>query len=145
MNSRTDISKSIYQVLIPFCDCIAWEDFSDRGNSRYDPYYFHSPEEEEEAASARANVLMEIPKGGGVHNILLPKIAGEFGNRRIHYDWFVKAVSRVLAITTYDKLLSLSTLCRETKNGGTLSARIRPRSDGQRYILAVDVEADREG
>ncbi len=117
MKSRAEVRKSIMNVLIPYSDCIAWSDFSDRGNPCYKPYKFDSPEEEIEAAFTRAAVMLEIPYCSEIHSILGQKVANELDNKWITYDWLTKAVARILAGTTFDALLSIAMLSRRVKDG----------------------------
>lgn len=41
MRNRIDVRKSIDDILIPYADCICWEDFGSAGNPCYNPMIFH--------------------------------------------------------------------------------------------------------
>lgn len=113
----TAVKQAIENILIPYADCIAWEDMGDKGNPCYDPYHFDSPGEQQEAAYTVAAVLLAAPKGSRLHLELAKKIAQLLGNEYITYPWYVKAVSRVLAGNTYSQLLSMARLACTVKAG----------------------------
>ncbi len=117
MKSRAEIRACIRGVLIPYFDCIAWEDFSDAGNSCYDPYAFASKEEEEETVLTLAAVLLEMPKYSRIHAELARKVADMLGNKWVTYPWLVKAVSRIIAGATYPELLSMAMRSRKVRDG----------------------------
>lgn len=117
MTDATEVRQAIENILLPYADCIAWEDMGDNGNPCYDPYHFDSPGEQQEAAKTVAAVLLAAPKGSRLHLSLAQKIAEILGNKYITYPWFVKAVSRVLAGNTYSQLLSMARLSRLVRSG----------------------------
>lgn len=116
MKSLSEVCKAINSVIIPYCDCIAWSDFSDKGNPCFDPYEFDSKAEEIEADLTHAFVMLAIPKGGDIHLKLAKEIANLLGNKYITYDWMIKATARVLSRTTAEELLSMAILSREIKD-----------------------------
>lgn len=117
MRNRIDVRKSIDDILIPYADCICWEDFGSAGNPCYNPNYFSSAAEEEETACTLAAVQIEMRKYGNKHKELAKKVAKQTGNKYVTYPWLRDAVSRLLASTTYDELLSMSRLSRAVKAG----------------------------
>ncbi|MEF9961135.1 MAG: hypothetical protein RR755_00655 [Erysipelotrichaceae bacterium] len=119
MKETFDVNRCIQDVLIPYAECIAWGDFSDKGNPCYDPYVFDSPADEEDAALTYAAVLITMAKGSDEHIILAKKVARILGNQYVTYDWLAKAVGRVLSGSTYtyDELLSMSLLSKKVRDG----------------------------
>ncbi len=117
MKSRAEVRAAIRCILIPYSDCIAWEDFGDAGNPCYDPYTFSSPSEANEAAITIAAVMLEIPKYSQIHNDLAHRVANELENKWVTYDWLIKAVARILTGATFDQLLSMAMLSRKVKDG----------------------------
>ena len=116
MKSLSEVCEAINNVIIPYCDCIAWSDFSDTGSCCFNPYKFESKEEEIEADFTHAFVMLAIPKGGDIHLTLAKEIANLLGNKYITYDWCIKAIARVLLRTTADELLSIAILSRKIKD-----------------------------
>lgn len=116
MVNRIEVSNSIDKVLLPFSDCIAWEDMSDRGNPCFNPYNFASSDEEVEAAYTFVAVFLEIPKGSERHRNLAKKVADQLGKEWITYDYLIKIVSRLLARTSFKELLFMAMLSRKVKN-----------------------------
>lgn len=117
MRKRIDVGKTIDDVLIPYADCIVWEDYGSAGSPCYDPYDFISTSEEEEAAYTLAAVQLEMRKNSSRHTTLAKKVAKQTGNDYVTYPWLRDAVSRLLAGSTYDELLSMSRLSRAVKAG----------------------------
>lgn len=117
MRNRIDVTKTIDDILIPYADCICWEDFGSAGNPCYNPNDFSSAAEEEETACTLAAVQLEMGKYGKKHKELAKKVAKQTGNKYVTYPWLRDAVSRLLAGTTYDELLSMSRLSRAVKAG----------------------------
>ena len=117
MRDRILVGRTIDHIVIPFADCIAWEDFGPKGNPCYDPYDFASAAEEEEAAYTLAAVQLEMGKYSKRHKDLAKKVAKQTGNDYVTYPWLRDAVSRLLAGSTYDELLSMSRLTRAVKAG----------------------------
>lgn len=116
MTSISEVYKSIVYILVPYCDCIAWSDFSDKGNACYSPYIFATKEEEYEAAFTHAAVMLAIPKNGSTHKTLAEKIAEQLGNKYVTYDWLIKAVGRLLARTSFKELYFMAILSKKIKN-----------------------------
>ncbi len=117
MRNRIDVAKTIDDILIPYADCICWEDYGSAGSPCYNPNYFSSAAEEEEAACTLAAVQLEMGKYGKRHKELAKKVAKQTGNKYVTYPWLRDAVSRLLACTKYDALLSMSRLSRAVKAG----------------------------
>lgn len=117
MRNRIDVGKTIDDVLIPYADCIAWEDYGSAGSPCYDPYDFSSTAEEEEAAYTLAAVQLEMRKNNSRHTVLAEKVAKQTGNDYVTYPWLRDAVTRLLAGSTYDELLSMSRLSKAVKAG----------------------------
>lgn len=117
MRNRIDVRKTIDEVLIPYAECIAWEDFGPKGNPCYDPYDFASAAEEEEAAYTLAAVQLEMKKNSTRHTDLATEVAKQTGNKYVTYPWLRDAVSRLLAGSTYDDLLFISRQSRAVRAG----------------------------
>lgn len=117
MRDRIDVARTIDDILIPYADCIAWEDYGPECNPCFDPYDFASDAEEEESAYTLAAVELEMRKYGKRHKDLAKKVAKQTGNNYVTYPWLRDAVSRLLAGTTYDELLSMSRLSMAVKAG----------------------------
>lgn len=117
MRDRTEVAKTIDEILISYADCIAWKDFGAAGSPCYDPNAFLSPAKEEEAAYTLAAVQLEMKKYGTRHKLLAKKVAAQTGNKYVTYPWLRDAVSRLLSDTTYDELLSMAQLSRAVKAG----------------------------
>ncbi len=117
MRDRTEVARTIDEILIPYVECLAWEDFGSSGNPCYDPNDFSSPAEEEEAAYTLAAVQLEMEKYGSRHTDLAEKVAEQTGDQYVTYPWLRDAVSRILSGTTYDDLLSMVKLSRAVKDG----------------------------
>lgn len=117
MRNRSTVGRTIEEILIPYADCIAWEDFGSAGSPCYDPYDFSSVAEEEEQAYTLAAVQLKMKKGSKIHADLARAVAKQTGNKFVTYPWLRDAVSRLLAGTTYDELLAMSKLSRLVKAG----------------------------
>mgnify|MGYP004453098027 CR=1 FL=1 len=117
MRDRTEVAKTIDEILIPYVDCIAWKDFGAAGSPCYDPNDFSSSGEEEEAAYTLAAVQLEMEKYGTRHTNLAAKVAEQTGDKYVTYPWLRDAVSRILSGTTYDELLPMFQLSRAVKAG----------------------------
>lgn len=105
-------------ILIEFHDCIAWNDFTDKGkNPCYVPQDFSSNEgERKEAALVRAAVIFAVKKGGFFHLKMSKNLRRDFGVSRISYDFLVKLISRVLCGTScseLNKMVRISRLIRK--------------------------------
>lgn len=85
MRNRIDVRKSIDDILIPYADCICWEDFGSAGNPCYNPNDFSSAAEEEETAFTLAAVQLEMRKYGNKHKELAKKVAKQTGNKYVTY------------------------------------------------------------
>lgn len=117
MRSRDEVGKTIDEILIPFAECIAWKDFGPEGTPCYDPTEFTSASEEEEAAYTLATVELEMKKNSKRHIDLAKKVAVQTGNKYVTFPWLRDAVSRLLADSTYEELMSMTRLSRAVKAG----------------------------
>ncbi len=117
MRNKDDVSKTIDDVLIPYADCICWEDYGSAGSPCYDPNDYSSDAEEEEAACTLAAVQLELKKHSKRHTTLAKEVAKQTGNTFVTYPWLRDAVSRLLAGTTYDELISMAKLSRAVRAG----------------------------
>lgn len=117
MRDRNEVARAIEEILIPYVENIAWEDFGAYGNPCYDPNDFSSPAEEEEAAYTLAAVQLEMKKYGARHTDLAEKVAKQTKNKYVTYPWLRDAVSRILSGTTYDELFAMARLSRAVKDG----------------------------
>lgn len=113
MRSKEEVAKTIKEIIIPYCDCFAWNEFSDRGGPCYAPDKFDSKAEEEEAAYTRAASLPAMSKFGELHTELSDKAADCLQNKYVTYDWLVNATARLLTSTSYEELFSIAKLSRE--------------------------------
>lgn len=68
-------TSNAIQILIRYHDCIAWNEYSDKGNSCYNPYVFASQTDREEGALRHAAVKVAMPKGSQTHVFLAEHIA----------------------------------------------------------------------
>lgn len=122
MRDRTEVARTIDEILIPYVECFSWGDFGSSGNPCYDPNDFPTPAEEEEAAYTLAAVQLEMEKYGTRHTDLAKKVATQTGNEYVTYPWLRDAVSRLLADTTYEPRKNLAPHGRgnldERKQGG---------------------------
>ncbi len=110
MNNLAEVIFCIEKILIPHTECIAWEDFSDRGNPCYNPYDFKNKQEEMEAAFTEMLVALAMPKYSYNHIALSQRVAYLLGNKWVSYDWLKKAVGRVLFGTNYRELAQMTAL-----------------------------------
>lgn len=110
MRSKEEVAKTIKEIIIPYCGCFAWNEFSDRGGPCYAPDKFDSKAEEEEAAYTRAVSLPAMPKSDKLHTEPSGKPAGCLQNKYVTYDWLVKATARLLTSTLYEELFSMAKL-----------------------------------
>ena len=117
MRNRNEVKRTIDNILTPYADYIAWKDFGPEGNSCYNPYYFASAAEEEEAAYTLAAVELELKKNSKRHTDLAEKVAKQTGNTYVTYPWIRDAVSRMLANSTYDELWSMVSLSSAVRAG----------------------------
>lgn len=106
-------------ILIEFHDCIAWNDFTDKGNTCYVPQDFSSNESErKEAALVRAAVIFVVKKGGAFHLNLSKELRRDLGVCRLSYDVLVKMIARILCGTScseLNKMVRISRLIRKKR------------------------------
>lgn len=95
-NKIVDDARKAIQMIIPYCDCLAWEDFSDRGNPCYNPLLFENETDIKEDALWHAAVKAAMPHGSDMHSVLASKVATVLNNKWVTYDWLIKALSRVI-------------------------------------------------
>jgi len=108
-------TKKAIQLIIPHTDCIAWKDFSDRGNSctgRLDR--LTNSNDIEKNATSLSNVKQSMPKQSDLHFKLSPKVASEIGANWVTYDWLSKVLGRILEddFITFSHMLKLSICVR---------------------------------
>ena len=113
MRNRDEVRKAIDRVLIPYVDCIAWLDFAN-GNPCYNPNFFASAAEEEEAAYTLAAVELEL-KNSTRHTTLSKKVAQQTGNQYVTYPWLRDTVTKILCSTSYDDLMAIAQLSRKVR------------------------------
>lgn len=117
MRDRTEVARTIDEILIPYVECFSWGDFGSSGNPCYDPNDFPTPAEEEEAAYTLAAVQLEMEKYGTRHTDLAKKVAAQTKNQYVTYPWLRDAVARLLSSTNYEKLWSMVVLSRKVRWG----------------------------
>ncbi len=117
MRNRSEVARTIDDILLVYADCIAWKDYGAAGSPCYDPYDFASPAEGEEAAYTLAAVELEMGKNSSRYNDLAAKVAKQTGNKWVTYPWLRDATCRILAGSTYNELLSMAKLSRAVKDG----------------------------
>lgn len=115
-NEMKKSASDAIQMLNSYHDCIAWIEYSDKGNPCYDPYDFASQADREDDALWHAAVKVAIPKGSHDHTFLADLIAKELSNQWITYDWLIKAIARVLNGATLAELKKMCELSRVVKN-----------------------------
>lgn len=115
MKNINEVVKSL-ELLNKYPENIAWNDFSDRGNSCYSPYNISSKELNEEADS-RAAVLKAMPKYSATHLSLSRSIAEIIGTKWVTYDWLCKILGRIIATaesySDFEKIIALSVEVKE--------------------------------
>lgn len=104
-------TKQAIKLIIPHTDCIAWKDFSDRGNSctgRLDR--LTNSNDIEKNAISLSNVKQAMPKYCDLHLNLSKRVASEIGANWVTYDWLVKILGRVLEddFEAFSHIFSLS-------------------------------------
>lgn len=108
-------TKKAIQLIIPHTDCIAWTDFSDKGNSctgRLD--ILTDSNDIAQNALSFSNVKQAMPKQSDLHFKLSPKVASEIGANWVTYDWLSKVLGRILEedYTTFINMFNFSTFVR---------------------------------
>ncbi|MBW9171219.1 hypothetical protein K2F43_08370 [Clostridium estertheticum] len=106
MKDKIEVRRAI-QLLLKHIECVAWLEFGDRGNPCYDPYNFDTEEEHIEDAYALAAVKIVMPKGSVLHQKLSESVAQEIGCKYVTYDWLIKALSRIVASSSYKELADM--------------------------------------
>ena len=117
MVSVKQVQICIEKLLIPYVDCIAWEEFGEKGGPCYDPNQFMNSRDERNVAFTMALVRLVMPKGERNHVILAKKVAEKLGSNYIWYDWLVKAVGRILSGTNFSDLKQMLLLSNKVKQG----------------------------
>ena len=118
MENFNEIIVSVKKAMLTitqYHDCIAWIDYSDKGNSCYNPYNSSSQADRENDALWFAAVKVAIPKGSHDHVSLAKYIAKNLNIKWITYDWLIKAIARVLngvTLTEFEKMCKLSRLLK---------------------------------
>lgn len=110
-------TKQAIQLLMKHTNCIAWTDFSDRGNSctgRLDR--LTTANEIAKNAISLSNVKQAMPKYSNIHVKLSQAVASEIGVNWVTYDWLVKTLGRILEedYQTFYQMLNLS-ICVKNK------------------------------
>ena len=103
------------KLLKRYHECIAWEDYSDRGNSCWKPYRFETSEDREQDALWHAAVKVALAKGSETHIRLSELAAGDLGNKYVTYDWLIKAVARVLKGENLNELHEMLILSKKVQ------------------------------
>lgn len=118
MTNINDIKQGIL-LLNFFPECVAWQDFGDKGNS-CSGLYEDGPEE----ACCLGIVKEIIPKNSPIHKQLSASVAKVLRAEWVTYDWLIKIISRIVAISSlqeFRKMMALSILlkARMAKRGLT--------------------------
>lgn len=103
------------ELLERYHECIAWEDYSDRGNQCWNPYAFDTSNDREQDALWHAAVKVALAKGSATHIRLSELVAGYLENKYVTYDWLIKAVSRVLKGSSLDELREILILSEKVR------------------------------
>lgn len=109
-------TKQAIQLLMKHTNCIAWTDFSDRGNSctgRLDR--LTTANEITKNAISLSNVKQAMPKYSNIHEKLSQAVASEIGIKWVSYDCLVKTIARILEddFQTFYHMLSLSIFVKD--------------------------------
>ena len=117
MISVKQVQICIEKLLIPYVDCIAWEEFGEKGGPCYNPNQFMNSRDASNVAFTMALVSLAMPKGGVNHDKLAKKVAEKLDLNYVWYDWLVKAVGRILSGTNYSDLEQMLLLSNKVKQG----------------------------
>lgn len=116
-SSMVDDAKKRIQLLITNTDCIAWQDFSDKGSPCYNPLVFLNETEKCEDALWLAAVKVAMPHGSYEHGLLMPKVAAILNTKWVTYDWLIKACGRIFNGCDYNEFKNMITLSRTVRDG----------------------------
>ena len=117
MRNRSEVGRTIDNVLLPYDDCFAWLDYGPAGNPCYDPNSFSSVAEEEEASYTLAAVNLEMKRNSNRYTKLAEKVAAQTGNKYVTYPWLRDTVARILSESSYEELLAMARLSRTVQEG----------------------------
>jgi hypothetical protein len=116
MMNKNEVENTI-KAMVNHSDCIAWQDFGDRGNSCCGPFKLETQEEVIEDALALANVKMVMPKGTTIHLELARSVADRIGCKYVTYDWLIKIVGRIVAVSSYQDFCNVLNLSIAVQDG----------------------------
>lgn len=116
MTDIREVEKAVL-LLSHNIDCFVWRDFSDIGNPCYSPYIFDTTDEMKEEAYTFAAVRIAMPKGSEIHQTLSGKVADSLDVQWVTYDWLIKGVSRIVAISSLQEFTNMINLSVLVKNG----------------------------
>lgn len=94
-------TKVALLIIDRYPETIAWEDFSDKGNSCTGRLDVLPPSEIAKNAISYAQVKTIMVKYSRLHRTLSKSVAKEMGLKYVTYDWLTKALSRLLEDTTF--------------------------------------------
>lgn len=117
MISVKQVQICIEKLLIPYADCVAWEEFGEKNDPCYDQNHFINSRDARNIAFTMALVRLAMPKGERNHVILAKKVAKHLGMNYVWYDWLVKAVGRILSGTNYSDLKQMLLFSNKVKQG----------------------------
>lgn len=112
--NETEVIKKIHLV-ISNIDCIALEDFKDKGSPCID-WFGLSPTENKKLSETKALVEIVMPKRSAWYTTYVSKIlANATGNQYVWYDWAVKTLSRIISGCTFNELNAMINLSNIVK------------------------------
>lgn len=110
MTDLHEIEEAI-SLLMDYPNCIAWQDFSDKGNTCCGKYQDGSIE-----AKNLGTVKLLIPKYSSIHVNLNESVSNLIGANWVTYDWLIKVVSRIVSVSSlsnFKQMLGLSILVKD--------------------------------
>lgn len=110
MTDILEIQKAI-SLLEQYPQCVAWLDFSDRGNPCCGKY-----QDDTTTAINLGVVKSLIPKYSSTHTSLNKSIVNVLGGNWVTYDWLIKVVSRVVSVSSFSDFKQMIELSIKVKN-----------------------------
>ena len=111
MTDIHEIKKAIL-LMIQCPHCIAWLDFTDKGNLCSGRYQDGIDE-----SINLGTVKLLIPKYSAIHGALSVSIANLIGADWVTYDWLIKVVSRVVSVSSLSDFTEMLNLAIAVKDG----------------------------
>ena len=112
-NNVQSVERIIDDILIGYCDSIAWQDFGANGSPCFDPDVYNL----QEAANIAAAVQLVMPKYSERHRILANEVAHQLGARYVTYPWLRDAVCRIIQGSEYNQLMDFANFSKLVRMG----------------------------